>query len=147
MIPIRFSWDTRKRSILLKWNGFFSATWEGGKVLAKILGISIPFRAGAKRIHLPGRWIDLKRAFSLLKKWKVTKVEGTVSFPDPMVNGVLYGLASAVNAAKTDPAVHLTVNFLGENWCSGEAQISPKTLFSAMFGWIFPLFRGRGGRS
>ncbi len=150
MIPISLSWDSRRRSVLLKWNGFVSSGWEKGKMLVKILGvpISIPFKK--KRIPLPGklplRWIYLKGIFSFLAKWKLKKVEGTLSFPDPMLNGMLYGWLSAMETARTDRKIYVAVNFLGENWCRGEVTLSLKKFFHHLRSWIFPLIREMRGR-
>jgi hypothetical protein len=93
------------------------------------------------------RWIYLKGIFSFLTKWRVNKVEGALSFPDPMVNGILYGWASALETGKPNRRIRVTVNFLGENWCKGEVTVSLKTLFHHFRGWIFPLIREiRGNR-
>jgi len=150
MIPISLSWDSRRRSILLKWNGFVSSGWEKGKMLVKILGVPISIPLKKKRIPLPGklplRWIYLKGIFSFLAKWKLKKVEGTLSFPDPMINGMLYGWMSAMETARVDPKIHVTVNFLGENWCRGEVIVSFKILFHHLRSWIFPLIREMRGR-
>ncbi len=148
MIPISLSWDSRKRSFLLKWNGFVSSGWENGKILVKILGVPIPLKK--KRIQLPKklpvRWIYLKGIFSFLAKWKLKKVEGTLSFPDPMINGMLYGWMSAMETARVDRKIHVTVNFLGENWCRGEVTLSLKILFHHLRSWIFLLIREMRGK-
>jgi hypothetical protein len=150
MIPISLSWDSRRRSFLLKWNGFVSSGWEKGKILVKILGVPISILLKKKRIPLPGklplRWIYLKGFFSFLAKWKLKKVEGTLSFPDPMINGMLYGWMSAMETARADREIHVTVNFLGENWCRGEVIVSLKILFHHLRSWIFPLIREMRGR-
>ena len=150
MIPISLSWDSRKRSFLLKWNGFVSSGWENGKILIKILGVTIPLPLKKKRVKLPKklpvRWIYLKGIFSFLSKWKLKKVEGTLSFPDPMINGMLYGWMSAMETARVDREIHVTVNFLGENWCGGEVTLSLKKLFRHLRSWIFPLIREMRGR-
>ena len=148
MIPISLFWDTRKRLILLKWDGFVFSGWKGGRVLMRILGLPIPLRR--KRIQLTGklpmRWIYLKGILSFLSRWKIKKVEGTLSFPDPMVNGVLYGWMSAIQTGRADRKCHATVNFLGENWCRGEVTLSLKILFHHLRSWIFPLIREMRGR-
>ena len=141
MIPFSFFWDTQKRSILLKWNGFLSLGWKEGKVLTKMLGFPIPFRLRQKRIHFPMRWIYLKEAFSFLTKWKLKKVEGTFSLPDPMMNGLLCGLISVFESGKTGRKAHITINFVGENRFSGEAVLSLKTLFHYLKRWVFLLLR------
>jgi hypothetical protein len=150
MIPISFCWDTRKRSLLLKWNGLFSLGWENGKISTKVLRVSIPIPMKRKKIQLPARfpmrWVYFKGIFSFLTKWRVKKIEGTLSFPDPMVNGVLYGWMSAFPVGGTDGKVHLTINFLGENWCRGEVTLSLKILFHHIKMWIFPLIRDMRGR-
>ena len=150
MIPISFCWDTRKRSLLLKWNGFISSGWENGKISTKILRVSIPIPMKRKKIQLSGglpmRWLYVKGLFSFLTKWRVKKIEGTLSFPDPMVNGVLYGWMSAFPMGRKDRKIYLTVNFLGENVCKGEVTLSPKVLFYPFKTWIFPLIREMRGR-
>ena len=150
MIPISLCWDTRKRSLLLKWSGFISSGWEKGKISTKILGVSIPIPLKSGKIQLPGRlpirWVYLKGIFSFLTKWRLKKVEGTLSFPDPMINGILYGWMSAFPTGRRDRKIHVTVNFLGENWCRGEATLSLRILFHHFRRWIFPLIREMKGR-
>jgi len=145
MIPISLCWDTQKRSVLLKWNGIISSGWENEKVLMKIFGLSIPVPLKKKRIlifhKLPVQWIHLRDVFSFLTKWKIKKMEGSISFPDPMINGVLYGWMSAIQTERTSPKIHVRVNFLGENWCRGEVTLSLKILFHHLRKWIFPLIR------
>lgn len=146
MIPFSLSWDTQKRSISLKWNGFLSLVWEKGEGLTKILGFRIPFRLRQKKIHFPIRWVYLKEAFSFLTKWRLKKVEGTFSLPDPMMNGLLYGWISALETGKAGRKIHVTINFLGENRFSGEAIISLKTFFHHLKRWVFLLQREKRGR-
>jgi hypothetical protein len=129
MIPISLSWDTQKRSILLKWDGFFSFGWERGKVSKKVFGFSAPFAFEKRAISSRMRWNYLKRVFPLLTKWKLKKVEGTFSFPDPAINGFIYGVVSAIQTGKGDEKIDVTINFLGENRCRGEVILPPKALF------------------
>jgi hypothetical protein len=147
MIPILLTWNTREKVILIKWNGFFSFGWEKGKRVKTIFKIPIPYRSGAKRdkkIHFPQmRWIYLKEAFSFLGEWKLKRAEGTLSFQDPMVNGILYGWLSAFGPRKENRNINLTINFLGENGCSGEATVSPKVAFHRLKRWV-PLFLKKG---
>jgi len=146
MIPISFSWDTRKKSILLKWDGFFSLSWKEGKVSTKLIGVPVPFRLRKKRAHFPVRWGYAKEVLSFLRGWRLKKVEGTLSLPDPMMNGVLYGWLSGLETGKKGRNVHISVNFLGENWFSGEAVLPPKVLFGRLKSWISLLIRERRGR-
>ena len=143
MIPISLSWDTQRKSALLRWNGFVSSGWESGKVMMKILGISIPLPMKKKKIRFDGRppirWRYLKGFFYFLTEWKIKRVEGTVSIPDPMVNGILYGWMSAIQTSKPDRRIAVTVNFSGENWCRGEVTLSLRILFHHFRSWIFPL--------
>jgi hypothetical protein len=126
MIPVKLFWNTRKRSIFIKWNVFFSFGWQEGKPLFKILGFRKSFKFGGKRISTPLRWVDFRETLSFLSKWKLKKVEGTLSLPDPMLNGLLYGWLSAMGQSSPERKIDVTVNFLGENWISGEASISPR---------------------
>jgi hypothetical protein len=150
MIPVSLFWDTQKRSVLFRWNGFVSSGVESGKILAKILGVPIPLPLKKKKIRLPSqlpiRWIYLKGIFSFLTKWKLKKVEATLSFQDPMVNGILYGWMSAIQSGRADRKINVTVNFLGENGCRGEATLFLKILFHHLRSWIFPLIREMRGR-
>jgi hypothetical protein len=150
MIPISLCWDTQKRSVLLKWNGFVSSGWENGKISTKIFGLPIPLplkkKKGQPPSQLPIRWIYLKGIFSFLTKWKVKKVEGTLSFPDPMINGILYGWISAIQTGRANQKAHVTVNFLGENGCRGEVTLSLKILFHHLRSWVFPLSREMRGK-
>jgi hypothetical protein len=146
MIPVSFSWDTRKKSILLKWDGFFSLSWKEGKFLTKLIGVPIPFRLRKKRIHFPVRWGYAKELFSFLRGWELKRVEGTLSPPDPMMNGVLYGWLSALETGRKGRKVRVSVNFLGENWFSGEAVLSPRILFSRLKSWVFLLLKERRRR-
>jgi hypothetical protein len=146
MIPVSFSWDTREKSILLKWDGFLSLSWKEGKVSTKLIGVPVPFRLRKKRIHFPVRWGYAKELFSFLRRWRLKKVEGTLSLPDPMMNGVLYGWLSGLETGKRSRKVHISVNFLGENWFSGEAVLPPKALFGRLKSWVFLLLRERRGR-
>jgi hypothetical protein len=93
------------------------------------------------------RWIHLKEGFSFLSKWKLKKVEGTFSFPDPMVNGLLYGWVSAMESTETGRKFDVNINFLGENRCSGEAIISMMILLYHFKKWFFLLFREMRGRA
>lgn len=146
MIPVSFSWDTREKSISLKWSGFLSLSWKKGKVLTKFIGVTIPFRLRKKRIHFPVRWGYSKEVLSFLRGWRLKKIEGTLSLPDPMMNGVLYGWLSVLETGKRGRKINVSVNFLGENWFSGEAVLSPKVIFSRLKSWAFLLLRERRGR-
>jgi hypothetical protein len=142
MIPISLNWDTREKSFQLKWNGFISSGWRNGKMSMRVLRFPIPFPLKKKRIRfpvrLPRRGIYLRGILSFLIGWKLKKVEGTLSFSDPMVNGVLYGWMSVFQTQKPGRKIHLTVNFSGENWCRGEATLSLNVLFHHIRRWIFP---------
>lgn len=147
MIPVSLSWDTRKKSISLKWRGLLLWERKGDRGLTKIFGFPLPLGSRSKEIRLPMRLTYLKEIFSVLTQWRIKKVEGTFSFPDPMVNGVLFGWISALNSEKTDPKIDVTINFSGENWCRGEAVMSPAILFHHFKRWILPLLKEiRGGR-
>jgi hypothetical protein len=150
MIPISLDCDTQKGALLLKWDGFISSGWRNGKMSMRILRLPIPLPLKKKKIQFPAklpiRWVYLKGIFSFLTGWKLKRVEGTFSFPDPMVNGVLYGWMSTFQTQKAGGKIHLTVNFLGENWCRGQATLSLKALFHHIRGWIFPLIREMRGR-
>jgi hypothetical protein len=150
MIPVSFCWDTQKRSVILKWNGFISSQWKDRKISIKALGCSIPISIKKQEIQPPGRlpmrWVYLNGMFTFLTKWKLKKLEGNLSFPDPMVNGILYGWASALQTGKKNQKIHVAINFLGENWWRGEVTISLKILFHHFRRWIFPLIHEIRGK-
>jgi hypothetical protein len=88
----------------------------------------------------------LKEVFCFLAKWRLKKVEGTLSLPDPMMNGLLYGWISAFGKGEVGRKVNVSVNFLGENRLSGEAVLPLKPFFHHLKRWIFLLLRERSGR-
>jgi len=146
MIPISFWWNAQKRSASLEVDGFVSVEWQNGKRTAKILRMPIPLslRKGTAQFSgmPPVRWSYLKGIFSFLREWKMKRLEGTLSFPDPMVNGTLYGWMSAARAAwDRDGKIDVTVNFSGENRLEGEFTVSLKTLVQHFRSWIYPLIR------
>ena len=141
MIPFSFFWDTQKRSISLKWNGFLSLVWEKGKVSTKLLGFPIPVSLRRRRVHFSMRWVYLKEVFSFLTKWRLRKVEGTLSLPDPMMNGLLYGWMSAFGKGKGTRKVNVSINFLGENRVSGEGVLPLKPFFHHLRRWVFLLLK------
>ncbi len=150
MIPISFWWNFRNRSASIRLDGFVSSEWKRGRMTTKILGIPIPFSMTKKTIRSfripPIRWIYLRGFFSFLSKWRLKKVEGTLSLPDPMVNGVVYGWMSAVQAMKPGRKMAVTVNFSGENWLRGGLTISLRTLIHHFRTWIYPLIREVRGK-
>jgi hypothetical protein len=141
MISVLLSWDTQKRRISFKWNGFFSLVRERGGILTKILGVPIRFRPRQRKIHFHIRRVYLKEALSFLAAWKVKKAEATFSLPDPMMNGCLYGWLSALETVNRDRKINVTINFLGENRFSGEVALSLRAFFHHLKEWVFLLFR------
>ncbi len=151
MIPISFWWNARKRSAGLKVDGFVSSEWENGKLTTKILKMPISLSLTKEKTRFSGippvRWLYLKGFFSFLTEWKMKKIGGTVSFSDPMVNGILYGWMSAARGAwDRDGKIDVTVNFSGENRLEGEFTISLKTLVRHFRSWIYPLIREMRGK-
>jgi len=136
MTPVSLSWDTREGSIRFKWDRVLSLELEKGKVLMRILGFSKSVGPKQRNIHFPLRRVYLKDVFSFLREWRLKNLEGTVSLPDPMMNGLLYGLTSAIDAGKGDRKICMTVNFSGENWCRGEVIISTQMLFRHLWRWM-----------
>jgi hypothetical protein len=146
MIPISFWWNARKKSASLKVDGFVSAEWENGKLTIKILRMPVPLSLTKEKGRFSGlpplRWLYLKGVFSFLTEWKMKKVEGTLSFPDPMTNGVVYGWMTAARTAwDRDGKIDVTVNFSGENRLEGEFTVSLTTLVQHFRSWIYPLIR------
>ncbi|MGQ9646067.1 MAG: hypothetical protein ACUVWO_05945 [Thermodesulfobacteriota bacterium] len=145
MIPISLTWDTREKSILIKWNGFFSYGWKNGKRTGRVFKIPIlrfPSPKRSLKAFVPRRrWIGLKEVLSFVKEWKLKRAEGTFSFQDPMVNGVLFGWMTALAPKGESQKIHLTVNFLGKNWCSGELTVSPQAVFHHLKRWFLLYFK------
>ncbi len=151
MIPISFWWNARRKSASLKVDGFVSSEWENGRLTTKILKMPIPLSLSKEKARFTGippvRWVYLKGIFSFLKEWEVKRVEGTFSFQDPMVNGILYGWMSAARTAwDKGGKIDVAVNFSGENRLEGEFGISVKTLVRHFVRWIHPLVREVRGK-
>lgn len=143
MSGFKFFWDTRKGLFAFKWNGLFSIGKEEGKTILRILGVSTHFSPNLNKVRVPVKWLYIKNGFSFLTQWRVERVEGRISLPDPMINGVLYGWLCAFEGVKPNQRFSVTVNFLGENNFSGQASIPPKILFAHLRRWIVPLFLER----
>ena len=143
MIPLSLLWDTRTKSVYLKWDGLFSLGVNEGKIVGRVFGLSIPLplrrSEKRKRFRVSLRWADLKEGLFFLRKWKLKRAEGTVSFPNPVMNGMLYGWMAAFDSWRGDQRVNFTINFNGENRFSGEAKLSLKALVTELRRWIFPL--------
>jgi hypothetical protein len=120
----------------------------------RIFGFPFPFNPSEKGIRFRMRWIYLKEALSFLKEWRLKKMEGTISLPDPMINGLLYGWISALETERTGEKIHVTINFTGQNRFSGEAILPLKAFIYHLKRWVFLLIRekrrrrpDRGGES
>lgn len=150
MIPISLKWNTQNKSFSIQWDGGIGSEWREGRASIKILGGTIPLPLRRVRVEpskrVPIRWVYLKGILSFITDWRIKKIEGAISFQDPMINGVLYGWVSAVRSWNSDQKIHLSLNFLGENWCRGEIFTSPKVLFYHLRKWIFPMFREIRGK-
>lgn len=150
MIPISLKWNTQNRSFSIQWDGMMGSEYREGKTFIKILGSPLPIPIRRIRIEPSRRflirWVYLKGMFSFIKDWKIKKIEGAISFQDPMINGVFYGWASAVYSWNSDRKVCIHINFLGENWWRGEMIISPRLLFYHLKKWIFPMVREIKGK-
>jgi hypothetical protein len=146
MKPLSLSWDTRKGLIQLKWDRFFSFEWKRGKVSKKIFGFPLPFNLSAGKAPFPPRWTYVKRALSLLKDLELKKIEGSLSFSDPMTNGILYGWLCALQWEGKDRRAEVTVNFRQENWLQGEVTLSSKKMFHHLKKWLLTLYRDPGRR-
>lgn len=145
MIPISCWCNVPKRSAWLKVDGLVSAEWESGRIKTKIFRMPVSLLTKKEKNQLFGvpsvRWKYLKGIFSFVKEWRVKKVEGTFSLPDPMMNGILYGWMSTLQTRGPDRKIDLTVNFLGENWVKGEFRIPLRTILNHFRSWMYPLIR------
>lgn len=144
MIPISFSWDTQKRRISLRWNGIGSWEYREGGGEIKVFKFPIPVQIQMDREKLSNlrvlvRWNYLKGIFSLLKDLKALRIEATVSLPDPMVNGLLYGGWAMFQEGARRKGIDGTVNFLGQNWCKGEVSLSLRDGIIHFKKWVFPM--------
>ena len=141
---ISFSWDTRQSSVILKWSKLVSLEWTKGKAFVRVLGLPIPLAREALRSSDEFRLTHVKEAARFIREWRLDDLEGSFSFPDPMVNGVLYGLGEVFDLGQEHPKRKVTVNFVGENWLSGEASLSNVTLLRQLAAWVLPLIRHAG---
>ncbi|GEM_PF-754384 len=142
MIPISLRWDTQRKRLSLYWNGFFSMGWEEGREGVRVFRIPLPIRTKKKKLYnlrFPLRWKYLRGILSFLKDWKIKRIEGSVSFPDPMVNGWAYGCWVILQPWMKEKKIRGTVNFLGENWFRGEIVLSLRDGMDHFRKWIFPL--------
>lgn len=140
MTPFKLIWDTQNGLFTFNWNHLFSIGREGNKNILRVLGFPIHFQPHLNKVKFPIRWFYIKHGLSFFTQWRLERVEGTISFPDPMINGVLYGWLSAIEGIKKKQRFGVTVNFLGKNNFSGKASIPPRILFFHLKKWILPLF-------
>lgn len=154
MISISFSWDTEKRMASIRWNCIGSLEWREGAVEIKAFRFPLPVQIRFKQEKVPNigvllRWRYIKGLFSLLKDLKIHEVEATVSLPDPMINGILYGGWAIFQHKAQGKGIYGRVNFLGQNRCKGKVSLSLKDGLSHFKKWIFPMLqegRRRGKR-
>ncbi|MGB9629981.1 MAG: hypothetical protein ACPL6D_15100, partial [Thermodesulfobacteriota bacterium] len=92
------------------------------------------------KMRFPIRWFYIKNGLSFITQWRIERLEGTISFQDPMINGVLHGWLSAIGGINPRQRFSVTVNFLGKNNFSGQASTPPRVLFTHLRRWILPLF-------
>jgi len=144
MTPFKLIWDSQKGLLTLNWNRLFSIGREGEKSILKVLGIPIPLPPSPNKVTFPMRWFYIKNGISFIAHWRLERLEGTISFSDPMINGVLYGWLSALEGVKPKKKFGVTINFLGTNNFSGQASIPPRVLFTHLRRWILPLFLEMG---
>jgi hypothetical protein len=133
---VSLSWDSREGSVLVKWGKIFSFEWSKGKAFVGVLGIRK--RLDHRALQRPSaiRLSHLKEAARFLRGWRVEDLEGTFSLPNPMVNGLCYGLREILDNEREDRQRRVTVNFLGENWLRGKASLSNLTLFRRFAEWF-----------
>jgi len=145
VIPFSFSWDTRRKRICIKWDGLFSIYREMGKNFIKVFGLRFHFFVRRRRTNFPFRLVYLRDIYSFISKWKIREAEVSLSFQDPMFNGILYGLANALDKVRGSRKINFRINFLGENRFQGEIIISPWVMFYYLKRWLL-LFKKESKR-
>lgn len=147
MIPFSFYWDTRRKWIGFKLDGLASIYRERGRDFVKIFGLRFRFPIKKRKITSPMKLLYLKDIHSFISEWKIRKAEVVLSHPDPMINGILYGLVGALNKGGGNVKINLKINFLGKNWSRGEITLSPRIISYYFLRWIFLRQRKGGEKS
>ncbi len=136
MIPFSFYWDTQRQWIGLKWDGLFSIYRERGGNFVKIFGLRFPLPVKERKIRFQMQFLSLKDIYSFISKLRIRKADVGISYPDPVINGILYGLAGALKMDEGRGRVNLRINFLGKNWFRGEITLSLRVIFYSLKRWI-----------
>lgn len=139
MIQSSLFLDKSERTFFLRFNRLLSFMMENGKVFIKIMGFKIPFLTPNQRIYIPKKLIYLNKGYSFLRQWRLKKIALEVSFSDPMMNGITYGIMKAVEAIKGEQRVEININFLGKNRLKAEFVISYWEFIRNLVSFLFPL--------
>ena len=139
MIQFSFFIDRKKRIFLIRFQRFLYLMMEKGKLYIRIMGFKIPFPYSRKKIYLPRKLVYLKKGYLFLRKWRLKKIDADLSFSDPMVNGIAYGMMRAIETVKRDQRVKVDINFLGINRLKAEFVISSWTFIKQLKNFFFPL--------
>ncbi len=152
MIQSSISLAKKERIFFIGFSKFLSLLVDNEKVYIRIMGIKIPFPFKRRRIYIPKKLVYIKKGYSFLRKWKVKEIEADISFSDPMINGIAYGMMSAIDTIKIDQRVKVNINFFGKNRLKAEFLISNWEFMKNLISFFIPLLiemrRGhrKGGR-
>ena len=146
MVPIKLRFDSRQRRLTVHWMGLSATRRLGGKKprvteekgerekrrIIKTVG----------RLFLKDKYLIFElllrvyRPFVyLLRSVSVRELDASFSTPDPMWNGVLFGIANNVHHKN----VRLSVNFQGINYLRGCFEIRPYRLLHATISMLVRL--------
>lgn len=139
MIQFSFYLDSGNSKLLIRFNRFLSFLRDRGKIYIRVFGIDIPILLKIKDFIIPLKIKYMKRWYLFIRQLKVKRIDANISFNDPMLNGIAYGIVSALDALGRDHRLNININFLGSNRYSGDFLISYKAFFKQLFKLIFPL--------
>jgi hypothetical protein len=141
MIQVSFLLSHLHKNFSIRFNKFLSFILEKGGSYLRILGLNIPITFKKKRFRLPLQKSFLKNLYLFIRQWKLKRIEAKISFPDPMVNGVAYGMLKVIETIKREPRVNVEINFLGINQLRGDFIISILRFFQYSRKLFFPLLK------
>jgi hypothetical protein len=116
-IPVSLEFDTVKKSLKFGWMGVdLRIRLDRWKSHAKAIGLYLVEERGlifelVQKAHRP--------LMRLLQSVSIRNIEASLSTPDPLWNGVLYGICFNLPLEN----VHLSANFRNINYVKGELQL------------------------
>lgn len=139
MIQFSFYLDSENSKLLISFNRFLSFLRDRGKIYIRVFGIDIPILLKIKDFVIPLKMKNMKRWYLFISQLKLKRIDANISFNDPMLNGIAFGIVSSLDALGKDHRLNININFLGLNRYSSDFIISYKAFFKQLFKLIFPL--------